>query len=138
MLWRTDSIVIVGDQPWLVSLKMGKWKRGRWKTESEKTMVGQEGRRASGLDFWETRHTWRFEELSWDGETLRFRAAGAKLHGGLRIVLPARFGGKTLENAQANGAQIRQQAVQRYDEDQMLVEPLDLDGTFSARYTAAS
>lgn len=81
------------------------------------------------LDFWETRHTWRFEALSWDGETLRFRAAGARLHGGLRIVLPVRFGGKILANVQA---------VRRYGEDQMLVEPLDLDGTFSARYTTAA
>ena len=54
---------------------------------------------------------------------------GARLHGGLRIVLPVRFGGKILANVQA---------VRPYDEDQMLVEPLDLDGTFSARYTTAA
>ena len=138
-----DDIAHRFHTPYAVCVHPGNWVN--YSEQQGRTLLRQASERGlptwsfdQWLDFWETRHTWRFEELSWDGETLRFRAAGAKLHGGLRIVLPARFGGKTLENAQANGAQIRQQAVQRYDEDQMLVEPLDLDGTFSARYTAAS
>ncbi len=90
------------------------------------------------LDFWEARYTWRFEQVSWDGETLQFKAAGDKLHGELCITLPVRSGGRVLGGVRINGEKVEWQAVKRYGQEQALVGLSATSSEIVAGYSTVS
>jgi hypothetical protein len=72
-------------------------------------------------DFWEIRDQWRLQDLSWEDNTLTFRATGAASNGDLEWLLPGQFEGHTLTSVEVDGRPIECRPVIRYCEPVVLV-----------------
>ena len=53
--------------------------------------------------FWEARDTWRFDEVTWDGSTLRFVVEGSRSHDGLCVIVPVQYNGAPLSEVRLDG-----------------------------------
>ncbi|MDP6778859.1 MAG: hypothetical protein QGI83_19050, partial [Candidatus Latescibacteria bacterium] len=80
--------------------------------------------------FWDTRDSWRVENLAWDGRDLTFTAEGGEVHPDLRLWVPLEHGNARLEQVALNGETAQFQQVSRHGEPVALV-PLIRDGTTS-------
>ena len=78
------------------------------------------------LDFWEARHTWQIDNLSWAGGELVFDVRGEVGDTELRLVLPVLFAGSKLVEVQVDGRAVEGTRVERYGEDVILV-PVPID-----------
>jgi hypothetical protein len=71
--------------------------------------------------FWQVRDQWCLQDLSWENDTLAFRASGAAGRSDLRWLVPTRFAGRTLASVSVDGRPIEFQSVTRYGESVALV-----------------
>ncbi|MBI3947587.1 MAG: hypothetical protein HY321_16815 [Armatimonadetes bacterium] len=80
----------------------------------------QQGIPAWSFDQWcafrEARDGWRFQEVTWAGNTLAFRAEGSEYHPDLRIQVPLAYGGLALREVLLDGKPTAWVTVTRFRE----------------------
>ena len=65
-------------------------------------------------DFWLLRDQWHIENLSWEDNTLKFKAGGPPDDGNLRWLIPGRFSGRRLAEVAVDGETVPCEPVTRY------------------------
>ena len=111
--------------------------------ETGRMMVRQAQRRGMPVwsydqwsEFWDTRDSWRFDDVAWNGAVLTFRASGLAGRNDLCFALPHEYESKRVKSVRVGAAETATRIVRRYERPTVLVPiaPTDTSVNIRAEY----